>query len=271
MYAASSREALDGARVELEAALRGAKGADATTVGTELLSFADTVSDNRTLRTALADSATAPDARADIAKSLLDGKVAPATRDTVASAAARQWSNDGDLARGLRTLGREALLQSAKDSGNLDTVEEELFGFAQLVKGDPELEQALKDRTRTAADREQLVKTLLNGKVDPVTEALAAETVASTDEAPGDALDQLSELAAGVNGRKVAYVSSAGELSAKQRTDLAAKLPTIYGAPVTLHVEVDPDLLGGVVVRVGDERIDGSVAGRLAELRRNLK
>ena len=271
MYAASSREALDGARVELEAALRGGASSDATTVGTELLSFADTARDNRALRTALADSATAPDARAAVAKDVLSGKVSDITRDVVTSAAARTWSSDADLASGLQTLGREALLQAAKNDGKLDDVEEELFQLSRLVKANPELEQALSERSRTAADRQQLLKSLISGKVDPITEILATEAVASTQEAPGDAVDELSQQAAAANGRKVAYVSSAGELSATQRTELADKLTKIYGAPVTLHVEIDPDLLGGVVIRVGDERIDGSIAGKLAELRRNLK
>lgn len=271
MYAASSREALNGARVELEAALRGVTTDEAVTTGDELLSFAETVSHNRALRTALADSATPPDARAAIARGLLSGKVTEITRQTVASAAARTWSTDGDLAGALQELGRESLLQAAKQDGRLDAVEEELFRLGRVIKDNTELEQALSDRVRSAHDRAGLLVSLIDGKVDVVTQRLAVQAVVTSDEAPGDVVDELSALAAAVGGRKVAYVTSAGELSAAQRTALAGKLSAIFDAPVTLHVEIDPELLGGVVVRVGDERIDGSIAGKLAALRRSMR
>lgn len=271
MYAASSREALDGARVELEAALRGVTSDAAITVGDELLSVAENVSGNRALRIALADSVTPPDGRASIARRLLSGKVGEITEQTVASVAARQWSREADLTEALIRLGREALLQAAdKQAGRLDTVEDELFRLARTVKDNAELEQALSDRSRSEADRAALLTSLIHGKVDGVTERLAVQAVTVADEAPGDVLDDLSGLAAAANGRKVAYVTSAGELSAEQRTQLAQKLSAVFDAQVTLHVEIDPELLGGVVVRVGDERIDGSIAGKLAALRRSL-
>jgi len=273
MYAASSREALDGARVELETILRGAAASstDAVTVGTELLSVADTVSGDRTLRITLADSATAPDHRAAFADKVLQGKVSDVARNVVSSAAARTWSSDADLVEGLRQLGREALLLAAKAGDKADAVEDELFRLARVIKADTALEQALSDRSRSTADRTALLRKLIDGKVDPITERLAADAVATSDELPGDAIDELSQLAAASNGRKVAYVTSAGELSSDQRTKLAAQISEIYASPVTLHVDIDPEILGGVVIRVGDERIDGSISGKLATLRRGLR
>lgn len=274
MYAASSREALEGARVELETVLRGTSASsdtDAVTVGEELLSVSDAVSGDRSLRIALADSSTAPDTRAAVADKVLTGKVSDATRSIVSSTAARAWSSDADLVEGLRRLGREALLLAAKDAGKSDAVEDELFRLARVIKGDTALEQALSDRARSTADRTALLHKLIDGKVDTITERLAVNAVATTEELPGDAVDELSQLAAASNGRKVAYVTSAGELSSDQRNALAAKLTEIYSAPVTLHVDIDPELLGGVVVRVGDERIDGSISGKIATLRRGLR
>lgn len=271
MYAASSREALEGARVELEAALRGVTSDVAITAGDEVLVVAENVRGNRALRLALTDSAATPDARAAVATSVLSGKVSALAEQTVASAVARQWSRDADLAGGLTQLGREALLQAAdKEPGRLDKVEDELFRLARTVKENTELEQALSNRTRSKADRAALLSGLLAGKADDVTSRLAVQAVVNSDAAPGDVLDELSGLAAAANGRKVAYVTSAGELSADQRTRLAEKLSAIFNAQVTLHVEVDPELLGGLVVRVGDERIDGSISGKLAALRRSL-
>lgn len=271
MYAASSREALEGARVELEAALRGVTSDEAVTIGAQLLSFSETVSDNRALRTVLSDQAAAPDTRAAIANDLLTGKVADLTRQTVASVVARQWSSEADVAQALQALGREAMLVAAKEDGNLGAVEEELFRLSRTLKENTELELALSDRARSASDRGGLLTGLIQGKVNPITQALSVQAIVNSEAAPGDVIDELSALAAAVGGRKVAYVTSAGELSANQRTELAQKLSATFDAPITLHVEIDPALLGGVVVRVGDERIDGSILGKLAALRRSLQ
>ncbi|MDU3077931.1 MAG: F0F1 ATP synthase subunit delta [Mixta calida] len=56
----------------------------------------------------------------------------------------------------------------------------------------------------------------------------------------------------------------------KQRDALAEKLARIYGHEMSIHTEVDTSLLGGMVIRVGDEVIDGSTAGKLRRLRVNL-
>jgi F-type H+-transporting ATPase subunit delta len=59
-------------------------------------------------------------------------------------------------------------------------------------------------------------------------------------------------------------------LTTEQHERLAAALRGVYGQPVTLAVSVDPTIVGGAVVRIGDEIIDGSVASRLAAARRTL-
>ena len=69
---------------------------------------------------------------------------------------------------------------------------------------------------------------------------------------------------------RTSHVRSAAPLSQAQTERLSAILTRTYGKPVTVHVEVDPELLSGLVVRVGDEVIDGTAAGRLAAVRKNL-
>ena len=84
------------------------------------------------------------------------------------------------------------------------------------------------------------------------------------------AAEELSELAAERRDRYVAHVKAPAPLSAEQERRLAETLTRMYGRPMSVQVEVDPDLLGGLVVRVGNEVIDGSVAGRMATARREL-
>ena len=82
--------------------------------------------------------------------------------------------------------------------------------------------------------------------------------------------EELSELAAGRRDRYVAHVRTPVRLTAEQEQRLTDSLTRLYGRPISVQAELDPDLLGGLVVRVGGELIDGSVAGRLAAARRNL-
>jgi F-type H+-transporting ATPase subunit delta len=79
-----------------------------------------------------------------------------------------------------------------------------------------------------------------------------------------------ARLAAEQRERLVAEVRVATELSAAQRGRLAAALARAYGHPVHLNIVLDPQVIGGMIVRIGGEQIDGSVASRLAEVRRGL-
>ncbi|MFN7244443.1 MAG: ATP synthase F1 subunit delta, partial [Dietzia cercidiphylli] len=88
---------------------------------------------------------------------------------------------------------------------------------------------------------------------------------------PADDIMEISTQAAELRGRSVAVVTSAEPLTEQQSDDLRARLATLYGREIAIHNDVDQALLGGVVVRVGDEIIDGSVAGRLDAMRRSLR
>ncbi len=83
-------------------------------------------------------------------------------------------------------------------------------------------------------------------------------------ERADEAVIDLAELAVARRGEVVAHVTAAAELSDAQRTRLTEVLTRIYGHPVAVQLHVDPDLLGGLSITVGDEVIDGSIASRLA-------
>lgn len=70
-----------------------------------------------------------------------------------------------------------------------------------------------------------------------------------------------------LQGRSVAHVVTAVELNEGQQQALAEKLGRIYGRAMSIHSEVDTSLLGGMIIRVGDEVIDGSTSGKLERLR----
>ncbi|AMY18221.1 MULTISPECIES: F0F1 ATP synthase subunit delta [Nocardiaceae] len=272
MYAAS-REALAEARTALTGALDAASDSTsaAAGAGSDLFAVVRVLDAQRPLRSALADASASADSRRQLAERLFDGKVGSEAVETVKAAVAQNWSSARDLTDSLVLLGREALLRAAEDQDQLGTVEDELFRLGRIIAGDSALEQALSDRTKPAEASGQLLKTLLYGKVTAITEALAIQAVGRLTEAPAEVFGELSALAATRRNKEVAYVRSSTELSTDQVDRLTSTLEGIYGKSVTVHVEVDRDLLSGLVVRVGDEVIDGSGAGRLAQLRKSLK
>ena len=81
---------------------------------------------------------------------------------------------------------------------------------------------------------------------------------------------RLAEVAVARRGEVVAHVSAAAELSDAQHTRLTEVLSRIYGHPVTVQMQIDPELLGGLAISVGDEVIDGTLSSRLAAAQTQL-
>jgi F-type H+-transporting ATPase subunit delta len=267
---AASRESLALAEKRLGEVL-GDAGTDPAAIGVELLSVVDLLGREAGLRRAVSDGSADPEARRRLIRSLLEGKVSEPTLKVLDSAVGARWSSPRELLDGLESLGRSALLTSAEKTGNLDTVEDQLFRVARIVTGEPELERALSDQAAPIEAKRNLVRGLFAGKLDAIAETLVEQVILRhRGRGVGFGLDELVKLTAERRQRSVAYVTSAVSLSEEQHGQLAEKLRGIYGRAIALHVEVDASIGGGLVVRVGDEVIDGSAAGRIAELRRRL-
>jgi F-type H+-transporting ATPase subunit delta len=267
---AASREALGLAENALGEVI-GDAGTDPAVVGEELFSVVDLLTREIGVRRAVGDGSADPQARKRLVRSLLEGKISEPALKVLDAVVTNRWSAPRELLEGLESLGRSALLTSAEKTGNLDAVEDQLFRIARILESEAELQRALSDWNAPVEAKRNLVRSLFGDKVDVVTEKLAEQVIAAhRGHGIGAELDQLVELAAQRRERSVAHVTSASELSDGQRDQLAEKLGRIYGRPIVLHIEVDPGLVGGLVVRVGDEVIDGSTAGRIEALRRQL-
>ena len=182
-----------------------------------------------------------------------------------------RWSRPTDLVEAVETLARAAAFGVAEKDGSLDRVEDELFRFGRIIDREPELARLLSDESTPAEKRIGLLRDVLGEKVAPVTAMLLEQAVRTPRSRNLDvAAEQLSELAAARRDRYVAHVRTPVRLTAEQEQRLTDSLSRLYGRPISVQAELDPDLLGGLVVRVGGELIDGSVAGRLAAARRSL-
>ncbi|MEK2471670.1 MULTISPECIES: F0F1 ATP synthase subunit delta [Streptomyces] len=266
----ASREALASAREQFNA-LTDNTSVDAAKLAEELAAVTALLDREVSLRRVLTDPAQPGEARAELARRLLGGQVGEATLDVVTGMVRARWSRSRDLPDAIEELAYSADLVAAQRADRLDDVEDELFRFGRIIASSGDLRRALTDRSATVSAKTELLHTLLGGRANPVTERLVIRLVAQPRGRSLEAgLEALSKLAAARRDRMVAVVTSAVPLSDGQRQRLGAALATLYGRQIHLNLDVDPEVLGGVQVRIGDEVINGTIADRLDGVARRM-
>ncbi len=266
----ASREALAAARERLDA-LTDNTSVDAAKLAEELAAVTTLLHREVSLRRVLTDPAQGGESKAELAGRLLSGQVGGEAVDLVSGMVRSRWSQSRDLVDSVEELASIADLTAAQRAGVLDDVEDELFRFGRIVGSAKDLRAALTERSASTAAKGELLRSLLGGKAQPVTERLVVRLVTQPRGRSLEAgLESLSKLAAERRDRMVAVVTSAVPLSDRQKQRLGAALATIYGRQMHLNLDVDPTVLGGISVRVGDEVINGTIADRLDEATRRM-
>ena len=268
---AASRESLADLASRLDVLVDQVGPAELDAFGDEVFAVARLLAAQIGLRRHLADPSVPESARTDVVERLLAGKVQRPALEAVQAAAAARWSRSADLIDALQTLARTAVLASAGKTGRLDEAEDELFRFGRILDREPELARLLADPLTPIEGRIRLLDQLLSDKVTQTTATLLRQAVELPRGQHLDVLaEELAEMAAARRHRSIARVTTAVRLTPDQEQRLVDTLSRLYGRPMSLQVELDESLLGGLVVRVGNEVIDGSVAGRLETARRLL-
>jgi F-type H+-transporting ATPase subunit delta len=165
----------------------------------------------------------------------------------------------------------EALIGIADSEGHVERIENELFRIARSFEGSEELRTALTDPAIPVERRIGIVEDLLAGKALPLTMAIVSFIVAAgrARDLPAIA-DAYVALAAERRAEAVAEVRSAIPLDEEQQRRLAEALGKATGKRISVKVIIDPSVLGGLVARVGDTVIDGSVRHRLDQLKESV-
>jgi len=250
---------------------RAATGPELLALADELFAVARLLDGQLSLRRALSDPAGKPEERAGLAQRLFASKVSGTALDLIETVARLRWSHPIDLVDAFMSLATEASLDAADARGELDGVEDELFRFGRIIGGDRELGRILSDRKASAEGKRALLDRLLSGRVSPVTEQLLRNVLTGPHVGTAEnAIERLSDVASRRRGQSVARVTSAVALTAAQEQRLSDVLRRMYGRTVGLQITVDPSVLGGLIVQVGDEVIDGSIAHRLEAAERRL-
>ncbi|GMI17501.1 hypothetical protein TrLO_g13092 [Triparma laevis f. longispina] len=161
---------------------------------------------------------------------------------------------------------------AASKAGSLDAVETELLAIDSVTKSNPAFSSFLKDPTVAPSAKETQINSIFGDKISDITvnlmSALAGNArLSETDKVVG----AYSELMKAKRGEVAAVITSAAPLSKAVADQVTAALKTKVGsAKVVLSMEVDPTIMGGLQVQIGDEFVDLSVASRIDAVSRSI-
>ena len=163
------------------------------------------------------------------------------------------------------------MLVRAERDDQIEDVEDQLFRFSRILDSEPRLITLLSEYTAPLDGRISLLNNVLHRRASKNAADLLRQTIELLHgERADEAVRELANLAVSRRGEVVAHVSAAGELSDAQHDRLTELLTRIYGHPVSLQLDVNPALLGGLTIAVGDEVIDGSLASKLSAAETHL-
>lgn len=258
----ASREAL----AQSTAALAALGAQVTTTVGAELLEASAVIADASALRAAIVDPAVENEPkRALIAK--LFGGLSPAASQTLTGVAQARWSNADELVAGVEELGLRAEAIATASA----TLDDELLAANELIGQNHELELTLGSKLGDADAKVALVERVFAGKVsDAAMRVLAHFVRNSRGRRIGGLLKNAAVLVADQAGQTLATVTVSAPLDAARQERLRNALSQSTGRPVKLNLVVDPAIIGGIHIQIGEDVIDGSVAARLNDLRHQL-
>jgi ATP synthase F1 delta subunit len=163
-----------------------------------------------------------------------------------------------------------ALFEAAREEGKLDQVAPDLRVLAQALDDVPELRAFLRNPEVEPAGKAEVLEEVTAGAdelvrnfVRVVAEKGRAGEIAQMNE-------EFEALLAREENRLAVELTTAYELSDKEAASIVAAIEKAAGRRVEATRTVDPELIGGIVVKVGSFLADGSVRGRLERLRREL-
>ena len=162
----------------------------------------------------------------------------------------------------------QAILAVASAESNGAQIEDEIYRFSQVLQSSDELKSTLSDASIPSERRQQIVEDLLDGQATQTTVALVSMIVAAGMGSDIKAIaDRVVGLGAESRDKAVAEVYSVVDLSSDQQQRLAAALKSATGKDVEMKIIIDESVMGGLLVQIEDEVIDGTVRTRLKQLR----
>ena len=163
-----------------------------------------------------------------------------------------------------------ALFQAAKEKGRLAKVREELGDFVAAVDQVPELDALLRNPQLDPRPKAQALDDVLGGADELVRNFILLVVEKNRGGQIREMQRDFERLVAQEERRLTVELTTAYELSDDEASEIVTQIEKASGRPVDATRDVDPDLIGGIVLQAGSLRVDASVRGRLERLRREL-
>ncbi|MDQ0075351.1 F0F1 ATP synthase subunit delta [Arthrobacter oryzae] len=269
-----SSESLTAALVALEAKLPFAS----LQLAKELFGILGTVDSSAGLRRALTDPSRSGDEKSALVKQLFSGKVSADAAEIASGLAGSRWASARDIGDALETLAASVVIAVAENKSavsasgitGLEALENDLFAFNQAVDSSHEVQRALSEPQASPAAKIALAEKLVP-KASEEAKVLIGQAVSQPRGLKvTNLVRRFAELAAKRQQRWIATVSVTRPLTETQTSRLQAGLNALYGRELKINMNVDPALIGGIRIQVGDEVVDASVLTRLGQLQRQL-
>ena len=244
----------------------------------ELFGILGMVDSSAGLRRALTDPSRNGDEKSALVRQLVGGKVSADAAEIAGGLASSRWATARDIGDALETLAATVVISvaenksavSASGISGLEELENDLFSFNQAVASNHEVQRALSEPQASAAAKATLASKLVPGVSEEAKVLITQAVTQPRGIKPTRLVERFAELAAKRQQRWIATVSVTRPLTPTQLARLQAGLNALYGRELKVNVNVDPALIGGIRVQVGDEVLDASVITRLGELQRQL-
>jgi F-type H+-transporting ATPase subunit delta len=269
-----SSESLATALAQLEAKLPTAS----LQLAKELFGILGMVDSSAGLRRALTDPSRNGDEKSALVRQLVGGKVSADAADIAGGLASSRWANARDIGDALETLAATVVISVAENKSavsasgitGLEELENDLFSFNQAAASSHEVQRALSEPQASSAAKAAFAEKLVPGASEEAKVLIAQAVTQPRGIKPTRLVQRFAELAAKRQQRWIATVSVTRPLTQTQLARLQAGLNALYGRELKVNVNVDPALIGGIRVQVGDEVLDASVLTKLGGLQRQL-
>jgi F-type H+-transporting ATPase subunit delta len=269
-----SSESLTKALTELEPKLPFAS----LQLAKELFGILGAVDSSAGLRRALTDPSRSGDEKSALVRQLVGGKVSADAAEIAGGLASSRWASARDIGDALETLAATVVISVAENKSavsasgitGLEELENDLFSFNQAVASSHEVQRALSEPQASGAAKAVFAEKLVPGASEEAKVLITQAVTEPRGIKPTRLVERFAELAAKRQQRWIATVSVTRPLSQTQLARLQAGLNALYGRELKVNLNVDPSLIGGIRVQVGDEVLDASVITRLGELQRQL-
>ncbi|MCS4484097.1 F0F1 ATP synthase subunit delta [Gleimia sp. 6138-11-ORH1] len=268
---AASEKTLKAATAVLNQQMLGTD-ADMMTVAENLFGLSDLTRDTAAVRNALTDPGRSSADKRNLTRSLLDSKVAAQTLPIVEELASGTWSHPMDLVEALETLGTEAVFTAAEKEAKLAEVEEQLFRVNTFLAEQRDLRIGLSDLgVGGPHERAHFAARFFADHLNQYSSRLVRRAVRlSIHGRLLSRLRHLSEMASQRRNQVPAVVTVAQPLQEQQRQRLVANLEKRLNQKVLLHEVIDPEILGGIHILVGNQAINATVSSNLEQAKRAL-